>query len=146
MTYFMESLAKHYPGLIPRYNKVYKNSGHWGVANQSYYQEISKRFYQFTKKYHIPARMPPYIFQDILDLKDRVIVILEHLDYLLRLRQQNSSYGYSARSISKLKEPIENLSRDQLLGLKGVGRFTANIIREIIETGRCSYYEKLLYE
>ena len=33
---------------------------------------------------------------------------------------------------------------DELLSTKGIGPFTAKLIREIIETKRCIYYENLL--
>jgi DNA polymerase/3'-5' exonuclease PolX len=69
--------------------------------------------------------------------------ILEHLDYLLKLRGQKSPYGYAAYSVSQLKEPLTNYNKN-LREIKGVGRVTAQIIKEILETGRLKYLEKLL--
>ena len=89
--------------------------------------------------------MPLDLFSDILDENDLVIVILEHIDYLCRLKGRNSPYGYAAYSISQLKEPISNI-KGRLQGLKGVGKTTERIIQDILKTGRSSYYERLLRE
>ena len=142
--HFMNVLTKHYPQLIPDYEKIYDKNDRWGGTNYEYIQPVSFHFNRLSGKYGIPKRIPPEIYSDILNRTDLTIVILEHLDYLLKLNEQKSPYGYSAFSISKLKEPVENLSYDQLLDIKGVGPVTAKIIREIAETGRCLYYEKLL--
>jgi len=83
------------------------------------------------------------LFKDILSENDLVIVILEHIDYLLKLEEKRSPYGYAAYSISKLKEPLSAM-KGELRKLKGVGRTTEGIILEILETGNSSYYEKLL--
>ena len=70
-------------------------------------------------------------------------MILEHIDYLLKLRGLSSSYGYAAYSLSKINGPISSLKND-ILDIKGIGKKTEKIINEIVETGRSSYYEKLL--
>jgi DNA polymerase/3'-5' exonuclease PolX len=74
---------------------------------------------------------------------DLVIVILEHIDYLLKLEGKRSPFGYAAYSISKLKNPLSTMN-EELRKLRGVGRTTENIILEILETGFSSYYEELL--
>ena len=78
----------------------------------------------------------------LLDKNDLVIVILEQLDYLLRLKGTKSPYGYAAHSISKLKPSISAV--ENIRDIKGVGQTTERVIREIIRTGTCSQYERLL--
>ncbi|MCK5258497.1 MAG: hypothetical protein KAJ69_03170, partial [Thermoplasmatales archaeon] len=56
---------------------------------------------------------------------------------------KKSPYGYAAYSISQLKEPLSTMN-GELQKLKGVGKVTEGIILEILETGRSSYYKKLL--
>jgi hypothetical protein len=115
----------------------------WGAAIKEYYGSINQVYHIIMEKYKIPARMPLNLFKDILEQKDLVIVILEHIDYLLKLEGKTSPFGYAAYSISQSKEPLSTL-RGDLRRLKGVGKTTEWIILEILETGTSSYYEKLL--
>lgn len=61
---------------------------------------------------------------------DLVIVLLEHIDYLLKLQGGSSPFGYAAYSISKLKEPLSEV-KEKLLQIKGVNRNAQAIILEI---------------
>lgn len=74
-----------------------------------------------------------------------MIVILEHVDYLLKLKGRTSPYGYAAYLISQLKEPLSSIKRE-LKRINGVGKVTESIILEILKTGNSSYYKKLLTE
>ena len=74
---------------------------------------------------------------------DLVVVMLEQINYLLRLRNQRAPYGMAAYSVSQIKEPLPAV-RSQLPGLKGVGKSAIKIIREILDTGGSSYYDQLL--
>ena len=95
------------------------------------------------KQNKIPKRIPLELFKDILSENDLVIVILEHLDYLLKLEGKKSPFGYAAYTISQIHKPLSTLLND-LLAIKGIGKTTGKIIREILLTGTSSYYEKLL--
>ena len=100
-------------------------------------------FNAFTKKYRMPRRIPPNLYKDILSENDLVVVILEHIDYLLKTEGKKSPYGYAAYSISRIQDPLSSM-KEELQGLSGVGRTTERIILEILETGGSSYYDKLL--
>ena len=78
-----------------------------------------------------------------VDENDLVVVILEHLDYLLRLAGQKSPFGYAAYVVSQVKEPLSTM-KGSLHTLKGVGTMTAKVILEILATRRSTYYEHLL--
>ncbi len=140
--YFINAIKKNYPELIKEYKRIYPGNK-WGNATQEYYHRLHKRFNKISKKYKIPKRIPPSIYKDILDENDLVIVILEHIDYLLKLEGQKSPYGYAAYKISQLNKPLSSI-KDNLQGLNGVGKTTANIILEILDTKSSSYYETLL--
>ena len=88
--------------------------------------------------------MPYNIYKDILTQNDFVVVILEQIDYLLKLRGQKSNYGYAAFKISQLSEPLFQL-RNKFKKIDGIGKITAALISEIIDTGSSEMYEKLLY-
>jgi DNA repair photolyase len=140
--YFLNTLKKNYPELIEEYQDIYLGDK-WGHATQEYYSLINQTFNRIAKKYKIPKRIPPSLYKDILSENDLVIVILEHIDYLLKLEGKKSPYGYAAYSISQLKEPLSTI-KGNLQKLKGVGKTTESIILEILETGSSSYYKKLL--
>ncbi|MCK4395317.1 radical SAM protein [candidate division WOR-3 bacterium] len=140
--YFFNVLKKHYPKLSTEYENIYTGNK-WGEATGEYYSLITRRFYRIVKKYRIPSRIPISFFKDILSENDLVIVILEQLDYFLKMEGRSSPYGYAAYSISKLKESLSTMKGD-LQKLKGVGRTTERIILEILETGSSSYYSKFI--
>jgi len=95
------------------------------------------------KKYKILPRIPLALYKDILEENDLVVVILEHIDYLLKLKGRTSPYSYAAYSVSQLKEPLSSMKRE-LRRINGVGKVTESIILEILETKTSSYYKKLL--
>ena len=143
MDYFYDNLKKNYPDLLVDYCNIYP--GHdYGHATDEYYESIHTTFDFFAKKYKIAKRMPPYLYSDILDKNDLVIVMLEQIDYLLKFKGKKSPYGFAAYSISKLTEPLYNM-KNKLQTLKGVGPTTERLILEILETGKSPYLEKLLY-
>ncbi len=107
-----------------------------------YYESINRIFDKIAGKYKIPKRVPPHLYRDILSENDLVVVILEHLDYLLKLKGKKSPFGYAAYSISKINEPLSSLK--DLKTIRGVGKATEDLILEILETGTSEYYEKLL--
>ena len=140
--YFMDTLKENYPHLIPEYSNIYKKDI-WGSPVSSYQESIHKTFNTISKKYKITRRIPASLFNDILSENDLVRVILEHLEYLLKLEGKESSYRWTANSIAKLNEPLSKMKKD-LRRINGVGPTTERIILEILETGTSSYYEKLL--
>jgi DNA repair photolyase len=140
--YFFDALKKTHPELIAEYQNIYRGS-EWGEATKEYYSLISQRFNSIAKKYKMPKRMPPVFYRDILEQNDLVVVILEHIDYLLKLEGKPSSFGYAAYSISQLKEPLSAM-KGELQKIKGVSKAVEPVILEILETGSSSYYEKLL--
>jgi len=140
--YFFNVLKERYPDLVAEYEDIYKGD-EWGQATTEYYSSINLMFSQIAKKYRIPKRIPPTLYRDILWENDLVIVILEHIDYLLKLEGKHSPYGYAAYSISKLEKPLSAM-KGELRKIRGVGEKTEDIILEVLETGSSCYYEELL--
>ena len=141
--YFLDVLKKVYPDLITEYHHIYKDNK-WGNTITSYYESIHRTFSVISKKYKIPIRIPPYLFNDLLTENDLVKVILEQLDYILKIYNRKSPYRYAAYSISKIQKPLSEM-KNNLRSIKGVGPTTERIILEILKTGSSSHYEKLLY-
>jgi hypothetical protein len=142
--YFFKTLRSKYPKLIGEYENIYQKNK-WGEAAGEYYNSINLTFNSIVKKYNIPPRIPLFLYKDILEENDLMVVILEHIDYLLKLQGRTSPYGYAAYSISQLKEPLSSMKRE-LKRINGVGKVTESIILEILETKNSSYYKKLLIE
>jgi len=140
--YFLNKLTENYPNLYKKYQNIYKGEK-WGNATKEYYDSIHKNFNIAIKKHKIPTRIPPKLLKNILNENNLVIVILEHLDYILKLEGKPSPYGFAAYSISKLKKPLSTI-KNNLKDIKGVGKTTESIILEILNTGSSSYYENLL--
>ncbi|MCX6000280.1 MAG: radical SAM protein [Chloroflexi bacterium] len=140
--YFMEVLLRHRPELSYQYDLIY-HGGKWGEPAQEYTGPLNMAFGAIARHYGIPPRMPPALYRDILSQNDLVVVMLEHIDYLLKMEGKKSPFGYAAYSISQVAEPL-SFWRGDLRQLKGVGPTTEGIIREILDTGRSSYYERLL--
>ena len=91
-------------------------------------------------RHRVNERIPPYLFRDILDDNDKVVVTLEHLDYYNRACGMSSPYRFAAKSVAKLDIPISSLT--DLRSLSGVASATKRIIEEILETGASSQLER----
>lgn len=141
--YFLQTLEQHFPQFLLEYEQLYPPHD-YGQARPEYYHSLNQLFFSMIKKYNTPVRIPPDIYSDFVSIDDKVIIILEHIDYLLKSAGKKSPYGYAAWSLSQLKEPLSDI-RWTLDSVKGVGDATKRIILEILDTGRCVYYERLLF-
>ena len=140
--YFIDVLKKNYPKLLVNYKNIYKDDK-WGNPSTEYYESINETFSFVSRKYGVNKRIPPRLFKNYLSENDLVIVILEHIDYLLKLKGKKSPYGFAAYSISRLDKPLSSIKYN-LRQIQGVGNVTETIIWEILDSGTSKYYERLL--
>jgi len=140
--YFLNVLKRYQPELLEKYSKIYVGN-QWGGPTSQYYDSINSTFYDIAKRYKIPARIPSYLYKDLLDENDLVAVMLDQIDYMLKMRGQKSPHGYASYVISKLNQPLSDL-KTKLGTIRGIGKTSESIILEILETGNCAYYHKLL--
>ncbi len=139
--YFFDVLKNHYSELIVDYHNIYRGDK-WGSATGCYYDSMNLMFNTIATAYKMPMRIPLSLFKDILSENDLVVVLLEHIDYFLKMEGRKSPFGYAAYSISQIKTPLSDLEND-LRKIRGVGNVTERIILEILKTGTSSYYETL---
>lgn len=139
--FFIDILQKNFPQKLENYNEIYYGN-EWGSAKGIYYQKISEQFINLAKKYEIKIRIPASMFSNMIDLNDKVVVILEQMDYILKSMKQKSPYSYGAYAVAQLKESVSEV--EDLTQLKGIGPVTERIIKEIMQTGTSRYYEKLI--
>ena len=140
--YFLTKLSEHYPNLEEEYLHIFRGD-RWGGAISEYSTYIHQLFFNIAQKYKMPVRIPYSLFNDMLSKNDLVMIMLEHMDYLLRSKGFKSPYGYAAYSISQLKEPLTSMKYN-LRKIKGVGKITERFIREILNTGSSKYYDRML--
>jgi DNA repair photolyase len=140
--YFLNATKELYPDLAAQYQQIYSYSK-WGEPSKEYSDVINLAFNAIARKYRMPMRIPPSLYRDILSENDLVIVMLEHIDYMLKMKGSKSSLGYAAYSLSQVQEPLSEM-RGELRNIKGVGDKTADIILEILQTGTSSLYKQLL--
>ncbi len=140
--YFLDSIQGLYPELAGEYRKIYTGN-RWGQAQENYYSLVNMEFSRITKKYRIPIRVPPSLYQHMVVENDLVVIILEHIDYLLKMEGRKSPFGYAAYSISQLSDPLSGM-KGELQRIKGVGKVVEGIILEILATGYSPYYKQLL--
>jgi DNA repair photolyase len=141
--HFYKTLTEYFPDLLAEYDMAYPKNK-WGGSSAEYHNSLHNTLYEIAKYYKMPVRMPYNIYKDILTENDFVVVILEQIDYLLKLRGQRSNYGYAAYKISRITEPLSAI-RNTIKNINGIGKITGALIFEIIDTGRSEMYEKLLY-
>jgi len=140
--YFIDATKERYPGLAAKYKDIYSYSK-WGEPAKEYADAINLAFNAIVRKYKMPMRIPPTLYREILSENDRVVVMLEHIDYLLKMQGTKSSLGYAAYSISQVKEPLSDM-KGELRKIKGVGEKAEDIILDILDKGTSAYYEQLL--
>ncbi len=136
--HFLRLLKEEYPECLTKYAQIY-GWNRWGQAAEEYSNRINLLFGKLSRKYKVATRMPPTLYRDILSGNDLVVVMLEQLDYFLRLEGKRSSFGFAAYEISKLNRPLSSI-KSKLREIKGVGETTERIILEILETGNSTYY------
>jgi DNA repair photolyase len=142
--HFMSFIKRYFPEYVTRYENLYSADTLWGSPEATYAFSIEKLFESIATKYSVPKRIPSPIFTPLVSRKELLLLILEQLDYLVKMKNINSPYGYAAYTLSNVITPIETFSYEELLRLKGIGPFTAQLILEILTTGKCTYYEKML--
>jgi DNA repair photolyase len=140
--YFYNKLAEYDEKLLLEYSSIYRDDK-WGNPVAEYYEYINHIFLMISKKFRIPKRIPNYIYKDQLDKNKYISVLLDQLDYLVKLNYGKSNYGLASKSIFELERPITEL-RNRLKTINGVGTESEKVIKEIMNSGTSQYYEKLL--
>lgn len=134
--FFLKVLEKYDSSLAGQYGEIY-GSDPYGASSGKYYPVISGRFSKIAKKYRMPVRIPERIYRDWIEPSDLPIIRLETLDYLLKLENRPSRYGWIAYKISQLK-PEQGW--DKALTCR---KDEENVVREIFETGKCTLLDDL---
>jgi DNA repair photolyase len=138
--FYLEAIRRRFPGQAAATEALYPPDP-WGQARGAYVRELERRLFAVSRALPLPLRMPPELYDHLLEENDRIVVALEHIDYLLRIRGRRSAFGRAARSVAFLDRP---LSATALRGLPGVAPEAATVIEELLDTGRPPLYDTLL--
>ena len=142
--YFLEFIRDEFPSELAALERLYSNNSPWGEPSSAGPYHAERYFSAAASKHRMPRRMPAGIWAPLVSRSEEIVLVLEQLEYLASLAGHNSPYGKAAWTLAGLGQPIESMSFEELCSLRGIGSFTAKLVREIAETGRCGYYEKLL--
>jgi DNA repair photolyase len=140
--HFGRVLHRYNPDLVATCLALYGNDT-WGSPRRDYYREVETRFAAIADAAGVPQRAPARLLRGALDENDVVVVILENIDHLLRLRGRHSAFGRAAQSVAALQSPLSAM-RSQLRTLRGVGPAMEREILEVLDTGTCSLHESLM--
>ena len=96
----------------------------------------------------MPFRIRRYIPDDFRRYNYVVSEYLLNIAYLFQIMGDNARYNafqWAGLNVNNLKESIKDIaSRTELEEIKNVGKKMVSIISEILDSGRCKYYEKLM--
>jgi len=138
--HFLGVLSAFRPELAERYRRLYPERGQ---APGRYDREILRRFAAIAGAARIPARIPPELYEGLLSPAERALVALEHLQYLLELRGQDSPFGDAAKALAARPEVAEPGQLD-LFPAAGLAPAAAEVLAELRRTGKCAQLERLL--
>lgn len=141
--YFLRQIKKIDTGLAVKIAALYPGS-EWGEAKKSYYDQIHRRFFKLAVKHNMPLRMPPGVYQNILDRKNSVIIALEHADYIRKMQGAPSGLGYAAYQVSRFNSGIE-FDKKSIYSIKGLDGTGQKIISEILNDGHSGTLSDLIY-
>ena len=140
--YFLNKLAEYDESLLIEYSTIFRGD-RWGNAVSDYYDYINQLFLQVSKKFKIPKRIPNYIYKPILSQNKYISVLLDQLDYLVKLNYGKSNFRQASNAIYDYAKPISEI-RTKLKTLNGIGSESEKLVKEILNNGSCTYYENLL--
>ncbi len=141
---FRKFIAREFPGLL----NLYKRYTWTGVGFDRYWLPIARKVTILCENYGIRDSIPRYIPENALANNKRVSEILFHITKLLEwlgaAKQQVWSMRKAAWAVDELPTDIV-LVRDSgaLSGVQNITNYTADIIDEILSSGRSSLYDEL---
>jgi DNA repair photolyase len=139
--HFNAVLERHAPGLAAACEALYSGD-RWGSASAEYYAALNRRFHRASRG-RIPRRIPPALWPQGLDDQQRAVLMLEQIDHLVTLAgQRRSPYGRVARTVADLPGPL--LLQSGLLQSGLLQEAMLRLVREILESGRCDLYDRLI--
>ena len=136
-SHFFSAMKDRFPDLRGRYTHIH-DLNRWGAPSQPYAEHVGRIFAESATRHAIPMRIPLRLFNSLLEQRERILVLLDHIDYHLQLKGQKTSFGYAAHLLSISPLPLH----EAISGLR-VSAKVREVITEIMETGSAGLYREL---
>ncbi len=150
--HFFDVARREWPERVADLERIYPSSAPrpYGEPVVDREREYAPVLLEASEATGLPLRAPVALAAPYLSERDRAVIILEQTAYLLSLRGVTSPFGRAAHNLAIAAIPSVERgdipdSVDALTAIPGIGRPTAETIREIQRTGTSKRYEDLLY-
>ncbi len=142
--YYLKVIRSNFPQLTRAYEAAYPDNP-WGNPDPKYVQAVHGTFQKCIQQNHVPARIPASLFLPFLPETDYVCVILAQLDYLLQLHGKKPHFGRAIQTVRSVRIPLTFALTNPPF-TSAVSPESRKIIEEIVHSGRCRFYESLLFD
>jgi DNA repair photolyase len=139
--HFLDTLRRYFPSYLDRYTRIYPGD-RWGGANPAYYRELNLRFFQIAASQSLPVRIPVELCLPFVSENALVALVLDQMDYLIKMTGGRTALGNLAYQISKLHTPLRYLPDYSIL--KKMSPAASSLIQEILVSGTSQQYQDLM--
>jgi DNA repair photolyase len=141
---FYETIKKHYPDLLEKYNTLYKNGYQ---PKRSYLRSLYLNISRLCKTYKMQQYVPRYIPDADLKKNIETSTTLFLISYFFGLsgeRYKDKEYRRVGQFIEDMDEDILLLYKDgRLREIPEITKDTRSVIEEYLKTGKSQYLEEL---
>jgi DNA repair photolyase len=145
--HFFHVLGGRYPAALVESIRALYGWSRWGAPRGSYHSALERTFSSILREHRVPSRIPQRLYRGRVEPNVEVAMVLSHLHHFLEASGERPPVGLerAAIAIQGLREDVAAISEAGLLGqVPGVGPEARAIVEEIVSTGRCAAYERLL--
>lgn len=137
--HYLGALHEWNPGLAARCRALY-GADRWErpVAGD---EDAMRRAHAVLRRHRLPCRIPRRLFDGLLSDRDRVVVMLEHMDAFARARGEPTRWGGVAGLVARSPELPHRLLA--IGGLAAAGPEAEGAVRDLLREGTCAQYERL---
>ncbi|MBN2510384.1 MAG: radical SAM protein [Spirochaetales bacterium] len=144
--HFMRVLKEYAPEKCGLYDMIYPPNP-YGGATPEYTKSAALAFNTAADFFHIPKRIPLRLFENLVNMDERILVILDQIGGLTELQGERNTFGYAAYQLSQKVDKSGNSIKtmgSEIKKVKGVGPKVLHTVLEIINTGTSGYYESMM--
>jgi len=133
------------PALVPRYQRLYGDNK-YGHARGDGQPALERRMYDITRRVGLNMRIPLRLYRGIVPRSAEAALVLLHLAELCRWAGEPArDYWASGWALMGLRESVADVYAAGMLGaVPGLGGEGRKVVEELLETGRCGVYERLM--
>lgn len=138
---FMKTLKLYKDDFEEEYKRIYRPNK-LGMPSYQYRSFGEKVFRELALKYKIPVRIPEDLFPKNMASRDRLVVLLDHMSYMMDLKGLPNGFGKASWKCLEYWKSRRPGGPD----VPRMGSKIDSVIKEILETGTCRSYQDLYDE